>query len=43
MKAIATIPLQNAPAKKNAPKSVLFHAGASDITRSNAISDITTA
>ncbi len=41
--AIATMPLQNAPPKKNAPKSVLFHCGASDMIRSKATSDITAA
>ncbi len=33
------MPLQKAPAKKNQPKSVLRHTGASDMTRSNAISE----
>ena len=32
------MPLQNAPAKKYQPKSVLRQTGASDMTRSNEIS-----
>ena len=35
--AIAAAALQNAPAKKYQPNSVLRHTGASDITRSKAI------
>ena len=42
-RAIATNPLQKAPAKKYQPKSVLRHTGASDMTRSNEINVYTTA
>src|SRR5579863_4973930 len=43
VRAIAVNALQNAPAKKYQPKSVLRHTGASDITRSNETTVYTTA